>query len=244
MYLLVGQPHQTWPTSRGEAAHRSTFNVSVGKRVRQIKTPRRSMDFLSEISTHPKAEPVFGGHTAYAVYAMCFKAGLSGNLQPVVDFSSFCISLPNLWFLAFIFSFYIIYLFIICCVCVLLYGSIICKLAYRQLASPLAAKSARYSGTSGLGAQVSIHIHPRRFTPQLHFIWHGKPIKPLHSSSHQLGGIHCALEETMLKSGGKIKRNISRYICHHTAGNYIYPLINQSRVGLLLLMNSRIVVGY
>lgn len=225
MYMFVGQPHQTWPTSRGEAAHRSTFNVSVGKRVRQIKTPRRSMDFLSEISTHPKAEPVFGGHTAYAVYAiyaMCFKAGLSGNLQPVVDFSSFCISLPNLWFLAFIFSFYIIYLFIICCVCVLLYGGIICKLAYRQLASPLAAKSARYSGTSGLGAQVSIHIHPRRFTPQLHFIWHGKPIKPLHSSSHQLGGIHSALEETMLKSGGKIKKKYKQiHMSSHCGESHI-----------------------
>lgn len=66
------------------------------------------MDFLSKISTRPKAEPVFGGQ---AKHSMCFKAGLSGNLQPVVDFSSFCISLANLWFFFhFLYNLFIYYL--------------------------------------------------------------------------------------------------------------------------------------
>jgi len=68
------------------------------------------MDFLLKISTHPKAEPVFGGQTKYT---KCFKAGLAGNLQPVVDFSSFCISLANLW----LFFLYIIYLYLLFVAC-------------------------------------------------------------------------------------------------------------------------------
>lgn len=225
MYMFVGQPHQTWPTSRGKR-HTEAPSMSASENVcGKLKRPADRWIFFQKLAHTQKLNPYLGAHGVCGICDICDV--FQGRVEREFTASSRFLIVLHIFaeFMVFGVYFFILYnLFI--------YYLLRVRAAVRRHHLQISLQTACVSG--GKIGKIFRHLWawgpsfnsypPTAFytTIALHLAWQAN--KTVTLQLPPTGGIHSALEETMLKSGGKIKKKYKQIHMSSHCGELHIPI--------------------